>query len=141
MRMQDPLYDIHKAAAVIIEDGTVLLTRAKGKGVFVPPGGKLEPSETALEACVRELHEELDIAVAQADLELLGTFYDIAAGTEATQLRMDVFLVHAYTGAIACASEIEEIARVGATIPQSMQVGSIFEHHILPLLLQQGFVR
>lgn len=54
------------AAAVVIEDGLVLLTRrAPGEqlaGLWEFPGGKLEPNETVQQCIVRELQEELGVA-------------------------------------------------------------------------------
>jgi 8-oxo-dGTP diphosphatase len=54
--------------AVIVLDGeVVLLERAHSpfEGSWVLPGGLVEPDETAQEACVREVNEEvgLDVAV------------------------------------------------------------------------------
>jgi 8-oxo-dGTP diphosphatase len=59
------------AAAVLVrEDGKVLLAqRLPGTpypGYWEFPGGKLEPSESARDALVRELDEELGIAVTRA---------------------------------------------------------------------------
>ncbi|RLJ67899.1 Nudix family hydrolase [Sulfurisoma sediminicola] len=59
------------AAAVILRpDGSFLLGQ-RAPGTFYPgywefPGGKVEPDETPREALVRELHEELGIAVETA---------------------------------------------------------------------------
>lgn len=53
------------AAAVIIEEGRVLLTRRKRgshlEGVWELPGGKVEPDEDPRQAVERELQEELGI--------------------------------------------------------------------------------
>ena len=53
------------AAAIIVEEGKVLLTRrAPGErlaGMWEFPGGKLEAGESAEECLRRELHEELSI--------------------------------------------------------------------------------
>lgn len=59
---------LHVAAGVLIDtQGRVLLAeRPAGKhlaGLWEFPGGKLEPGEAAREALVRELNEELGIAV------------------------------------------------------------------------------
>ena len=46
----------------IVKDGRVLLIRKKrglGAGKINGPGGKLEPGETALEAAIREVREEI----------------------------------------------------------------------------------
>jgi mutator protein MutT len=56
---------IRVAAAVVRRDGRVLLTRRPPGGPFGLkwefPGGKLEPGETAEQALVRELREELGV--------------------------------------------------------------------------------
>ena len=59
------------AAAVVIEDGRVLLTRrAEGQhlaGMWEFPGGKIEAGETPEECLARELNEEFDIEVSIGD--------------------------------------------------------------------------
>ena len=55
---------IDKIAWIRLEDGKVLSTRSRGKDVYYFPGGKREPGETDLEAQVREIREEFDVAIA-----------------------------------------------------------------------------
>lgn len=67
--MPKPFLDV--AVGVLSQDdGKILLNqRPDGKpwaGWWELPGGKLEPGETAVQALVRELHEELGIRVRQA---------------------------------------------------------------------------
>jgi mutator protein MutT len=54
-------------AAVIIEEGRVLITRrppgGRHPGAWEFPGGKVEPGETPAECLARELSEELGIVV------------------------------------------------------------------------------
>ena len=61
------------SAAIIIEDGKVLLARrAKGEklaGYWEFPGGKREVNETIDECLVREIREELSL-----DIEVVGEF-------------------------------------------------------------------
>lgn len=61
------------SAAIIIEDGKVLLARrAKGEklaGYWEFPGGKREEGETIDECLVREIREELSL-----DIEVVGEF-------------------------------------------------------------------
>jgi 8-oxo-dGTP diphosphatase len=60
------------AAAVLIQDEQVMIvSRPEGKpwaGYYEFPGGKVEPHERPEQALSRELQEELNITVAQADL-------------------------------------------------------------------------
>lgn len=134
-------YDIHKAAGIIIKDRKLLIARAKGKDVFMAPGGRLEQGETAIEAAIRELHEEFQLIVAAEDLEMFGTFYAEAAGSHNTgrQLRMDVFTVKRF-GDITPDNEIEEIRWITSRIPKDIEVGSIFAHEVLPRLKALNFV-
>ena len=72
------------AAALIDPAGRVLMqVRAAGRqhaGLWEFPGGKVETDETLEIALVRELVEELAIAVDPADLQLLASAADPAAG-------------------------------------------------------------
>lgn len=58
---------IEVSAAVIIRKGRILLTsridRETGELFWEFPGGKREPGESFAECLVREIHEELDVAV------------------------------------------------------------------------------
>ncbi len=138
--MTEQPYDIHKAAAIIMQDRKVLLTRSKGKDVFVSPGGKLEAGETPVQACVRELKEEISVDVSETDLEYVGTYYAEAAGGSGKALRMDVYTVHNYAGTIQPDNEIEEIVYVGSVVPEDMEVGSIFQHEIIPYLTAHDLI-
>lgn len=57
---------IEVAAAIIVKDNKVFATQ-RGYGEFKDgwefPGGKLEPGESAPEALVREIREELDVDI------------------------------------------------------------------------------
>lgn len=133
-------YDIHKAAAIIIHDHKVLQVRAKGKDVFVSPGGKLEPDETVKAALIRELREELSLNVDEDALTPFGTFYAIAAGTDATRLRMDALIAIIDVSKIQKDNEIEELVWIDSANIASFRQGSIFEYEIFPQLLKLGLV-
>ena len=57
---------IEVAAAIIVKDNRIFATQ-RGYGEFKDgwefPGGKLEPGESAREALVREIREELDVDI------------------------------------------------------------------------------
>jgi 8-oxo-dGTP diphosphatase len=136
--MEDQI-DIRKAGGVLINDRKFLITRAYGKDFFVAPGGKLDPGETAEQALVREMTEELQIEINPDTLEELGTFYAQAAGHEDKKLEMKVFIIHDFTGELTPSSEVEEMKWIN-TQSSGFQLGSIFEHDVMPLLKQRGLI-
>lgn len=89
---------VRVAAAIICKESRVLAAqRGYGdfRGSWEFPGGKLEPDETAQEACVREVREELGVEI--AELEPLCTVeYDYPA----FHLSMACFTCRIATGAI-----------------------------------------
>lgn len=138
--MSEQQYDIHKAAGIIIRDRRVLLARSKGNDVLVPPGGKLKPDEDSQTALARELKEEGGIVVDEKNMTFLGTFYAIAAGGSGKRLRMDVFLVDYPEGEINSQSEIEELVWTTSALPEGREIGSIFEHNIVPKLVARDLI-
>ena len=88
----------HVAAGILLRpDGAFLLaSRPVGKayaGYWEFPGGKLEAGESAYDALVRELHEEMGITVTQATPWLAQTFtYPHAT------VRLQFFLVTGWSG-------------------------------------------
>jgi 8-oxo-dGTP pyrophosphatase MutT (NUDIX family) len=132
--------DIHKAGGVLIQNRKFLFTRSRGKNIFYAPGGKLDGDETAPQALIRELQEELQISVKEKDLTLLGTFHAISAGTTDKSIRMDVFIVEKWNGVITPASEIEEIKWIDSHVPQGIELGSIFGHDVLPKLKKMDYI-
>lgn len=131
-------YDIHKAGGVLLSNKRFLVARSKGKDIFVAPGGKLEADETPEQALQRELREELGIDVSLDALSPFGTFYADAAGETGARLRMDVFLVSNWQRDIAPAHEVEEVRWIDSG--DSLKLGSIFEHEVLPRLKQKALI-
>ncbi len=88
-----------KVAAAVIYDGDRILSCQRSYGEFKDgwefPGGKLEPGETAEQAVVRELHEELDVTI--GDLEhLCAVEYDY----DTFHLSMECFTCKIVAGTI-----------------------------------------
>ncbi len=133
-------YDIYKVGGVILKDKKLLVARSKGKDFFVAPGGKIEDEESSRQALVRELQEEVRITIQEEKLSLFGEFYANAAGEESLKIRMDVFLVDEWTGDIQPDNEIEEIMWIDSRNMNSVSIGSIFEHEVMPRLKSQGLI-
>ncbi len=79
------------AAFTTDADGRILMVRKSGSQIFMQPGGKPEPGESAVAALVRELVEELLIEVAPDALVPWGRFETDAANEPGHALVADVF--------------------------------------------------
>jgi A/G-specific adenine glycosylase len=62
-----PIPEYRIAVGVIMKNGNLLIARRKPEGLLGGlwefPGGKIRPNESSREACVREVREELNLAV------------------------------------------------------------------------------
>ncbi|WP_405795115.1 NUDIX domain-containing protein [Streptomyces sp. NBC_01506] len=100
---------IDTVAWVRVEQGRILCARSRGKDVFYIPGGKREGTETDLETLLREVEEELAVAVLPATTAHLGTYEAQAHGQpDGVVVRMSCYSGD-YRGTPAASNEIEEI--------------------------------
>lgn len=100
---------IDKIAWIHLENGAILSTRSKGRDVYYLPGGKREPGETDLETLVREVDEELGVAIVPETVCPFGTFEAPAHGHPAGVLvRMTCYTAD-YRGTPLPRNEIAEL--------------------------------
>ena len=82
-------------AVCFLRDGAqgteVLAVRKRGTGSYMQVGGKLEPGESARDAAVREVGEELGVSLDPAELVPLGEFEAVAANEPGTMVRSTVW--------------------------------------------------
>ncbi|KAA2264056.1 NUDIX domain-containing protein [Solihabitans fulvus] len=71
---------IRVVGLVHVEDGRLLVVRARHQGAFYLPGGKLEPGETEQEALHREVREELLVGIVDGSVRQLGRYRAPAYG-------------------------------------------------------------
>ncbi|MES8350255.1 NUDIX domain-containing protein, partial [Cutibacterium acnes] len=97
-------------SAVIIQDsdGRLLTVRKRGSEAFMLPGGKPEPGEDSRQAVVREVHEELGVALSSDDLRRVGVFTTRAANEAGHQVVATIF-THTQVAVSEPAAEIEQI--------------------------------
>jgi len=101
---------IDKIAWLHLHEGRVLSTRSRGKDRYYLPGGKREPGETDAQTLLREIREELTVALDPASLAPVGVFEAPAHGHPAGVLvRMTCYYAR-YVGTLQPAAEIEEMA-------------------------------
>ncbi|WP_394822198.1 NUDIX domain-containing protein [Pendulispora albinea] len=101
---------IDKIAWIRLESGRILGTRSRGKDRYYLPGGKREAGESDHDTLVREIDEELSVAIVRETAVLFGSFEAAAHGhTDGTLVRMTCYTAD-YRGTLAPSHEIEEIA-------------------------------
>ncbi|MFJ6010590.1 NUDIX domain-containing protein [Streptomyces sp. NPDC092952] len=101
---------IDTVAWVRVENGRILCARSRGKDVFYIPGGKREGRETDLQTLLREVEEELSVAVLPATVAPKGTYEAQAHGhADGVLVRMACYTAD-YEGTLAVSNEIEEMA-------------------------------
>lgn len=104
------MHSIHKLAWIHLRDGRLLAARSRGKDVWFVPGGKREAGESDEQALVREVGEELAVALRRDSLRLFGVFEAQAHGpAEGVMVRMTRYS-GAYDGELRASAEIEELA-------------------------------
>ncbi|MGU3411374.1 NUDIX hydrolase [Microbacterium sp. M1A1_1b] len=81
------------SALLLLREGRVLMVRARGRDVLYLPGGKVEPGETAVQAAIREAHEETGLVVTAADVDEFAVVTEPAHGQPpGTVVAMTLFL-------------------------------------------------
>jgi 8-oxo-dGTP diphosphatase len=103
---------IDKVAWIHVVDGRILSTRSRGKDVYYLPGGKREPGESDTETLVREIREEIDVAITPDSIVPAGVFEAEAHGHAGILVRMTCCTAD-YTGTLTASSEIDEMAWLG----------------------------
>jgi 8-oxo-dGTP diphosphatase len=125
---------IFVSAAVITDaTGRVLVVRKHGTSVFMQPGGKPEPGESAAEALARELHEEVGLVVDPADLVPLGTFESDAANEAGHRVVAEAFRTTAEPDDLAARAEIAELRWITPADVAAMALAPLSLDHLLAL--------
>ncbi|ASK67028.1 uridylate kinase [Brachybacterium avium] len=117
----------------------LLCVRKHGTGSWMQVGGKLDPGESAREAALREVEEELGAVLRASDLEELGEFDAVAANEPATVVRSSVFTTRALLPAtLQVRAELAEHQWIPVdenTAPSGLgRLAPLLVQHILPAL-------
>ena len=101
---------VDKVAWVQVVDRRLLVARSVGRELFYLPGGKREPGESDTQTLVREIEEELAVAIEPGTALHVGTF-EAPADTrpDGRPVRLTCYTAD-HHGELVPSSEIEEIA-------------------------------
>jgi 8-oxo-dGTP pyrophosphatase MutT (NUDIX family) len=102
---------VDTVAWVRLEGGRILCARPRGKDIFYIPGGKREGAESDLQVLLREIAEELTVALRPETVRHVGTYEAEQPDGEpgAAVVRMSCYTGD-YAGTLAASSEIDELA-------------------------------
>ncbi|WP_162621816.1 NUDIX hydrolase [Microbacterium suaedae] len=130
---------IHVSAVVLRhpDTGHLLAVRKRGTSMLMQPGGKPDPGESAVEAAVREIREELSVELDPAQMRLLGVFEAPAANEGGYAVRGTVF-THPPVEVTAPAAEIEEIRWIDDRGPLGADLAPLMTTQIVPALHAAG---
>jgi 8-oxo-dGTP diphosphatase len=98
---------VDTVAWVRLENGRILCTRPRERDVFYIPGGKRERGESDLQTLLREISEELTVALLPETVSHVGTYE--APQPDGALVRMSCYTGD-YSGTLAASSEIGELA-------------------------------
>lgn len=114
--------------------GRLLTVRKRGTSAFMLPGGKPEAGESARDAAVREVREELGLELDPQTLRLVGTFEATAANEAGHRVSATVF-EHPSQEKPHPAAEIEEIRWLDADVdPLPDALAPLLREGLLPAL-------
>lgn len=126
---------IRVSAAVVTDaSGRALVVRKRGTTLFMQPGGKPEPGESAAEALVRELREEIGVDVTASRLRALGRFETDAANEPGHRVVAEAFALQLDPAAVAPAAEIAEARWITAADAAHVPLAPLSRDLLLPLV-------
>lgn len=126
---------IDKVGGIILQDKKILVQRKNNnREECIIPGGKRENNETDFETLKRELKEELDVELLEA--EFIGGYEDIAVFSN-KPIHVQAYLVKV-KGDIKVQNEIKEAIWIDRNYKsKGIKVGSILGKYIIPQLIEK----
>ncbi len=105
-------------------------------------GGKLEPGETARDAAVREVAEEVGVVVAPGDLRMLGEWVEDAANEPGWSVDSTVFVARGLNdgelSALTVSAEIAELRWLDLALPElPLDLAPLLSRRVIPALRSQ----
>lgn len=130
--------EIHIAAAAILrEDGAILLVRKRGTTAFMQPGGKIDVGETPVAALRRELFEELGLNIQAENAVYLGRFSAPAANEPGYLVSAEMFRLQ-MNNDFEAQAEIEEVVWVRPEMQGKLDLAPLTRDMVLPAIWAQG---
>ncbi|MBD2797265.1 NUDIX domain-containing protein [Xenorhabdus sp. 18] len=127
---------IIKNAAIIIQNKKLLVVRKVNTSIYISPGGKPKNAETPSDCLRREIFEEINAEM--LDAELFSVDRAIATFEKKT-IKIYSWMVNIVGEPQPC-SEIVELKWVSFEETQLINMGSVFKDKVIPKLKLQGLI-
>lgn len=130
--------EIHKIAAVVINDNKFLMVKKFGKDIWTSLGGKLEHGETEEQALIREIKEEMSCGA--EIIKKLGDFKSKAVFDDAL-LILSVYLVNLKGDIIFNDPELEEYKFISKNYKEeSIKLPDSIEKEVIPYCIRENLL-
>lgn len=123
------------AAVVVDARGRALVVRKRGTTAFMQPGGKIDAGESAPDAVIREVAEELGVTVSAAEVTAWGRYVVEAANEPGHLVDAQLFAVTLREEPRA-AAEIEEIRWLDPAATHEVELAPLTRDVVFALLRQ-----
>lgn len=131
--------EIHKIAAIAIEDNKFLMVRKTGKDIWTNLGGKPEPGETEEEALIREIKEELNCE--STVIRKLGDFKAPAVFDDAI-VKLSSYLVKLTGEPKISDPELEEFRFIGSDYDkEGLILPASIKDQVIPFLIKEKYIK
>ena len=130
---------IQKSALAVIQNNKLLVVRPHNSQFLLMPGGKPNLGESAVAALKREIREELDCSIDEKTITLLGTFEDVAAGSNGSIVRIELYSGN-LIGTPQPSSEIEALVWISSNGISLPQLSPIIKNKIIPFLVGKNML-
>lgn len=108
--MNNQTITLHTAGLIVVKTGKLLLAYSRNKQAWYLPGGKVDAGETALQAVIREIKEELNLDLIPEGLQSYCHVSAPAYGEEAHILMEQDCFLYELNADIQPSNEIDEVA-------------------------------
>ncbi|AZS51658.1 NUDIX domain-containing protein [Entomomonas moraniae] len=126
------------AAACIIDPlNRLLVVRKQGSEIFMQPGGKIELNEKPIEALVREIKEELLLAIDLSLPKYIGQFEAPAANEPGYIVKAELFKIDLpYSPELTVAAEIAEAKWLTEKEITTINMAPLMHTYVIPLWIK-----
>ena len=138
--MQEKIINV--VGTMFFKNGKLLIDKPRKRPTFQMIGGSVENGETALQAAIRECHEELgkNAVFDENNFEFVMDFQEIATSDQTTQIHFYVFKYNGeLKGEITTSEEIEEFMWFGIDDDINL-LSNTLKNEVIPYCINEGLI-